>query len=225
MAITINGSANTVAGLAVGGLPDGVIDNDSLANTTITAAKIAADTITASQIAANAVGDSELNATTGKVLKVYHSNSVSTRTSTDGDTWLDTYLSVAMDAFGKSSNKLLVQFELHCGLFGDTTYDYASQRMNNIGTRIVWTPSGGSDTVVFENGNDASGHYDFRFNMSSTSTDYNNMESTLSRSALISPGTTTAITVKVQFKCGKDNMSTQVHAGGRSTMTVWELDY
>ena len=70
MAITINGSANTVAGLAVGGLPDGVVDNDTLANTTITASKIAADTITASQIAANAVGDSELNATTGKVLKI-----------------------------------------------------------------------------------------------------------------------------------------------------------
>ena len=31
MAITINGSANTVAGLAVGGLPDGVVDADTLA--------------------------------------------------------------------------------------------------------------------------------------------------------------------------------------------------
>ena len=70
MAITINGTANTIAGLAVGGLPDGTVDNDSLANTTITASKIAADTITASQIAANAVGDSELNAATGKLLQV-----------------------------------------------------------------------------------------------------------------------------------------------------------
>ena len=32
MAITINGSANTVAGLAVGGLPDGTVDADTLAN-------------------------------------------------------------------------------------------------------------------------------------------------------------------------------------------------
>ena len=97
--------------------------------------------------------------------------------------------------------------------------------MNNIGTQIVWTPSGGSDNVVFEDGRDASGHYAFRLNWNDTSPDYNNWGSTLSRSALISPGTTTAITVKVQFKCGKDDMSTQVHAGSRSTMTVWELDF
>ena len=32
MAIVINGSANTISGLAVGGLPDGTVDNDTLAN-------------------------------------------------------------------------------------------------------------------------------------------------------------------------------------------------
>ena len=32
MTITINGSANTVAGLAVGGLPDGTVDTDTLAS-------------------------------------------------------------------------------------------------------------------------------------------------------------------------------------------------
>ena len=41
MAITINGSANTVAGLAVGGLPDGTVDTDSLAANAATGAKIA----------------------------------------------------------------------------------------------------------------------------------------------------------------------------------------
>ena len=108
MAITIDGSANTVAGLAVGGLPDGVVDQDMLAaaavnaskiaNTTITAAQIAAatitasqiasDTITASQIAANAVGDSELSATTGKVLKIqwnHHAGQGSTNSSSYED--------------------------------------------------------------------------------------------------------------------------------------------
>jgi len=32
MALTLNGSTNTIAGLAVGGLPDGVVDTDTLAS-------------------------------------------------------------------------------------------------------------------------------------------------------------------------------------------------
>ena len=42
MAITINGTANTVAGLAVGGLPDGVIDNGCMADDAIAIADLAA---------------------------------------------------------------------------------------------------------------------------------------------------------------------------------------
>ena len=42
MAITINGSANTIAGLAVGGLPDGTVDADTLAASSVTDAKITA---------------------------------------------------------------------------------------------------------------------------------------------------------------------------------------
>ena len=39
MAIVIDGSANTIAGLAVGGLPDGSVDTDTLAANAVTAAK------------------------------------------------------------------------------------------------------------------------------------------------------------------------------------------
>ena len=39
MAIAINGSANTISGLAVGGLPDGVVDTDMLAANAVTDAK------------------------------------------------------------------------------------------------------------------------------------------------------------------------------------------
>jgi len=42
MAITINGSANTISGLAVGGLPDGTVDADTLASSSVTDAKITA---------------------------------------------------------------------------------------------------------------------------------------------------------------------------------------
>ena len=39
MALTLNGSNNTIAGLAVGGLPDGSVDTDMIAASAVTAAK------------------------------------------------------------------------------------------------------------------------------------------------------------------------------------------
>ena len=42
MAIAINGSG-TVTGISVGGLPDGIVDNDMIANTTIAEGKLAAN--------------------------------------------------------------------------------------------------------------------------------------------------------------------------------------
>ena len=42
MAITINGNG-TVTGISVGGLPDGIVDNDMIANTTIAEGKLAAN--------------------------------------------------------------------------------------------------------------------------------------------------------------------------------------
>lgn len=41
MAITINGSSNTITGLAVGGLPDGIVDTDMVAANAVTTAKLA----------------------------------------------------------------------------------------------------------------------------------------------------------------------------------------
>ena len=42
MSITINGNG-TVTGISVGGLPDGIVDNDMIANTTIAEGKLAAN--------------------------------------------------------------------------------------------------------------------------------------------------------------------------------------
>ena len=39
MALTLNGSNNTIAGLAVGGLPDGIVDTDMIAATAVTEPK------------------------------------------------------------------------------------------------------------------------------------------------------------------------------------------
>ena len=45
MALTLNGSANTIGGLAVGGLPDGIVDTDMIAADAVTAPKRGAGAI------------------------------------------------------------------------------------------------------------------------------------------------------------------------------------
>jgi len=45
MAITINGTAGTLAGIVVGGLPDGIVDDGTLATDSVTSTKIADGTI------------------------------------------------------------------------------------------------------------------------------------------------------------------------------------
>ena len=45
MAITVNGTANTIAGLAVGGLPDGTVDTDMMATNAITSSLMPAGAI------------------------------------------------------------------------------------------------------------------------------------------------------------------------------------
>jgi hypothetical protein len=94
MAIVINGSG-TVTGLAVGGLPDGTVDTDTLANTTVTAAKVAADVATQAEIDAKLnlaggtltgdlnFGDNvDANFGAGGDLKIYHDGSHSYITDT-----------------------------------------------------------------------------------------------------------------------------------------------
>ena len=58
MAITINGTANTVAGLAVGGLPDGTTDADALASNAVTNVKVADDAIGVAELSATGTASS-----------------------------------------------------------------------------------------------------------------------------------------------------------------------
>ena len=46
MAISLNGSTNVITGVAVGGLPDGIVDTDMLAANAVATAKIADDAVT-----------------------------------------------------------------------------------------------------------------------------------------------------------------------------------
>ena len=84
MAISINGSSNTIGGLAVGGLPDGVVDTDMIAAGAVTAVKSSGRKIL-------------------QVIQVTHTAEV----STTGITYVDTGLSASITP-SSSSNKILV---------------------------------------------------------------------------------------------------------------------
>ena len=63
MAITINGTANTVAGLAVGCLPDGVVDKDSIAADAVDGTRLADNAVESEHVAAGAVDLAHLSST------------------------------------------------------------------------------------------------------------------------------------------------------------------
>ena len=95
MAITINGTANTVAGLAVGGLPDGVVDADTLASNSVTNVKVADDAIGLAELSTTGTagsgnylrGDNAWSSiTTGKVLQIkYGTHDGVTSTTNNGN--------------------------------------------------------------------------------------------------------------------------------------------
>ena len=70
MAIAINGSG-TLTGVSVGGLPDGIVDNDMIANSTIAEAKLAANVNTITMVDSwRLTSNFALNDTTGSHLTI-----------------------------------------------------------------------------------------------------------------------------------------------------------
>ena len=94
MAVSINGSTNVISGVAVGGLPDGIVDTDMLAANAVTAVKASPGL--------------------GKILQVVQTvktNAFSSNSSTLHDI---TGLSVAITP-SSSSNKVLINVALSYG--------------------------------------------------------------------------------------------------------------
>ena len=101
MAITINGSSNTITGLAVGGLPDGIVDTDMLAAGAVTAPKRGA----------------------GATLQVVHTKKTDSFTTTS-QTYVD--LMTATITPSSSSNKVLIRYGINGGTNGDINHVYVS---------------------------------------------------------------------------------------------------
>tara|TARA_R100000458_G_C8175783_1_gene174628 strand:+ start:40 stop:660 length:621 start_codon:yes stop_codon:yes gene_type:complete len=85
MALTLNGTTNTIAGLAVGGVPDGTIDTDALAANAVTAAKRG----------------------TGAILQVVNTTEGESKTITCSSAWVDSTLTCAITPAATSSKILL----------------------------------------------------------------------------------------------------------------------
>ena len=96
MAIAINGSTNVITGVAVGGLPDGTVDADTLASNAVTSAKLA-----------SGVG--------GKILQVKQTVKTDTFSVSHGSTVDITGLSVSITP-SSSSNKVLVTYDTNVSM-------------------------------------------------------------------------------------------------------------
>ena len=107
MPVTINGDGS-ITGLAVGGLPDGSVDADTLASNAVTSAKLASSAVTNAKLASGAITRSSLPA--GSVLQTVQ---VTTTSQTENAyTSQQTFLTASITPTD-SNNKILVN--VNCG--------------------------------------------------------------------------------------------------------------
>ena len=173
MPITINGSG-TVTGLSVGGLPDGCVDTDTLANNAVTSAKSAV--------------------ASGKVLQVVEATN-STSQATSSASMVNTGLTCTISNVA-SGSKILV-------LVNQCMRQYRDRNSGNtmgFGVDLVRTPSGGSSTIILASRkNDGNKYMDFFHNGGDT----NNVSLRWPMMKLDTPGTTGTIVYKTMMASGK----------------------
>ena len=174
MAVVINGSG-TVTGLAVGGLPDGIVDSGTLATNSVDSAELIDGAIDTAHIAADQITSAILPA--GSVLQVvsgYTTTQVSLASS--GTSYTDTGLSCAITPSATSSSVLIIAHQSFGKNNTDTQIDAQLVRAST-----VVLPNWLNDDVRTS---DAQGLY-------------------LPPAALVyidSPSTTSATTYKTQFR-------------------------
>ena len=127
MPVTINGDGH-ISGLAVGGLPNGSVNADTLASNAVTSAKLHNDAVVASKLPA------------GSIIKYQFTTSSQQTNLTSSSSWA-TFPGTTVDFTPTFSNSQL-----------DITWSFALEGDNNvngIGFRIYrQSPIGGSDTLL-----------------------------------------------------------------------------
>lgn len=177
MAITINGSG-TITGISTGGLPDGIVDDGTLATSAVTSTKIADGTITNADINASAaIAGSKVDGSFGKVLQVV---SATSNTSTSANTaWTDIAgLSVTIQPSATTSKIML---------------------MYNAGG--MTSPSGTQEVSFRINSSEDGNLMEiYRYIYNNDNSNYNPLPVFILYTD--SPASTSSITYKVQGKCG-----------------------
>ena len=126
MALTFNGSNNTIGGLAVGGLPDGVVDTD--------------------MVAANAINLAKLGATSGingPILQVKQTFKQDTQSITSSSTYSVVFGLGTTMTLSNASNKILINLSIS---FAQSANNYAAFRLYDGSSAITAAQSTGAST-------------------------------------------------------------------------------
>ena len=133
MPIVLNGSTNVISGLAVGGLPDGIVDTDMLAANAVTAAKRG----------------------TGAVLQVVTKKSTSAVSYTDASA--QDYVVLTSDAITVSAGSTLLVFGNYHWWMQDNdnqnSFHGRQYLQREIGGNDSWADIRSASTATFENSN------------------------------------------------------------------------
>ena len=200
MAIVFDSDAGTISGLSVGGLPDGIVDGDTLANNAVVTGKIADGTIANADVNSSAaIAGSKISGSFGKVLQVINSIDTSSATS-NSTTFVDTGLSASITPTATTS-KILVIVN-HDGTIqgGDTSINYQCFRdTTEIGGAFIGRKIGDSN-------NTDGGPAQFGFTVLDT------------------PSSTSSLTYKTKFNNHNADNTVRMNAGyGSSTMCLMEI--
>ena len=203
MPVSINGNTGVVTGLAVGGLPDGTVDADTLASNAVTAGKLA-----------SGVGGKIL-----QVIQVTHTAEV----STTGITYVDTGLSASITP-SSSSNKILVMVTQR--FFIQRSTDQARG-----GFRLLRN-TGSGNSVIMQGPNTNNGQEPGGEGQSTNLGGSTQVAGAFNCTFLDSPSTTSSTTYKTQFANNQSSASPTIFVNslnnnggedGVSTMTLMEV--
>ena len=203
MPVSINGNTGVITGLAVGGLPDGTIDADSLASNAVTAGKLA-----------SGVG--------GKILQVIQATHTA-EVSTTGITYVNTGLSASITP-SSSSNKILVMVTQR--FFIQRSTDQARG-----GFRLLRN-TGSGNSVIMQGPNTNNGQEPGGEGQSTNLGGSTQVAGAFNCTFLDSPSTTNSTTYSTQFANNQASASPTIFVNslnnnggedGVSTMTLMEV--
>ena len=189
MPVTINGDG-TITGLAVGGLPDGSVDADTLASNAVTTSKLHNDAVTASHMP------------TGSVIQTVQHNFTTGNFTTTSSSYVDiTGFSKAITPLAASSKILVI---LSSAIYGSPITTWNGQ----VGVSVNRSVAGGSYTAV---ASQMPGSY-----IQETYTRYFHISCNINFLDSPSYSLGNAITYKVQMKSGDSNITSgcMVSIGG-----------